>query len=300
MTAEVFGALIFMKRLGIFRKKNLSEGEGSGGQGQSDAAPETMQTRQKAKTTRRRERIKIDLLIHDLKVPLAVIEAGITSLLSRTEKYGALTDKQIRVLKRALRNTKVTQALVSDALELGRSREGIINLSRCRLSELIGESLVEVFDLSHGALAEEIRACTDLSHLRHTLSAQGLWLDVGEDLWRREVTLDVAKVRQILRNLLSNALKYRKSRVDLEVRERSGLLELAVGDDGEGIPAGYHRKIFECYFQMEAGAECPVRGHGLGLAGVMVLLEDMGGSLALESDTGKGAKFIVRIPLGTT
>lgn len=259
-----------------------------------------MKTQQSATRTQRRERIKIDLLIHDLKVPLAVIEAGITSLLNRTEKYGGLTDKQIRVLHRALRNTKVTQTLVSDALELGRSREGIINLSRCRLSEVIGESLVEVFDLSHGTLAEEIRACTGLGPLCDTLKAQGLWLNVHEDLWCREVILDVAKVRQILRNLLSNALKYRKNRVDLEVREGGGFLELSVSDDGEGIPAGYHQKIFECYFQMDAGAECPVRGHGLGLAGVMVLLEDMGGSLSLESDTGKGARFIVRVPLKTT
>jgi hypothetical protein len=49
-----------------------------------------------------RRRIKFDLLIHDLKVPLAVIEAGITALMERVEKYGPLTEKQKKVLKRAL------------------------------------------------------------------------------------------------------------------------------------------------------------------------------------------------------
>ena len=73
-----------------------------------------------------RERIKIDLLIHDLKGPLAVVETGITSLLQRREKYGPITEKQEKALMRALRNTKVIQSLVNDILELGRSREGII------------------------------------------------------------------------------------------------------------------------------------------------------------------------------
>jgi hypothetical protein len=53
-----------------------------------------------------KQRIKIDLLIHDLKVPIAVIEAGVTSLLERTEKYGPLTEKQRKVIKRILRRTK--------------------------------------------------------------------------------------------------------------------------------------------------------------------------------------------------
>ena len=92
---------------------------------------------------RRRNRIKVDLLIHDLKVPLAVIEAGVLSLLTRTEKYGALTEKQVKVLTRALRNTKVTQTLVSDALELGRSRAGIMNTAAAAWPSLIEEALIE-------------------------------------------------------------------------------------------------------------------------------------------------------------
>jgi len=70
-----------------------------------------------------RKRIKTDLLIHDLKVPLAVVETGIISLLQRREKYGPITEKQEKVLARALRNTKVIQSLVNDILELGKSRK---------------------------------------------------------------------------------------------------------------------------------------------------------------------------------
>lgn len=247
----------------------------------------------------RRERIKIDFLIHDLKVPLSVIEAGILSLLNRPEKYGPLTEQQQNVLARALRNTKITQTLVRDALELGKSREGIINRNRFRLSDLIEQALVEVFDLSHYKTADEIRCCDSLESLKRTLEKDGISLLVNEELWEEEVSLDSAKVIQILRNLLNNALKYRKSEVELGVDKGNARLVLSVKDDGEGIPVRYHQKIFECYFQMDENQPHVVRGHGLGLAGVMVLVEDMGGKLSLESDEGRGAKFIVQLPLET-
>ncbi len=116
-----------------------------------------------------RERIKIDLLIHDLKVPLAVVETGVTSLLQRREKYGSLTEKQEKALKRAQRNTKVIQSLVNDILELGRSRAGIVSLKRLKFSDLIKQALIEIFDLVDRTTSERIRICTDLPKLRDIL-----------------------------------------------------------------------------------------------------------------------------------
>jgi two-component system OmpR family sensor kinase len=244
-----------------------------------------------------RERIKIDFLIHDLKVPLAVVETGVTSLLQRREKYGPLTEKQEQALARALRNTKVIQSLVNDILELGRSREGIVSLKSLKFSDLIEQALIEIFDLIDRNTSERIKICTDLPQLRETLEEKGLMLFMEEALWCQEVCLDETKIRQILRNLLINALKYRKSRVELEVDKKDVYLVLSVKDDGEGIPSIYHKKIFESYFQMDVTDSSTVRGHGLGLAGVMILVEDMGGELFLESDEGKGAKFLVKLPL---
>jgi two-component system OmpR family sensor kinase len=244
-----------------------------------------------------RERIKIDFLIHDLKVPLAVVETGVTSLLQRREKYGPLTEKQEQALARALRNTKVIQSLVNDILELGRSREGIVSLKSLKFSDLIEQALIEIFDLIDRNTSERIKICTDLPQLRETLEEKGLMLFMEEALWCQEVCLDETKIRQILRNLLINALKYRKSRVELEVDKKDVYLVFSVKDDGEGIPSIYHKKIFESYFQMDVTDSSTVRGHGLGLAGVMILVEDMGGELFLESDEGKGAKFLVKLPL---
>lgn len=244
-----------------------------------------------------RQRIKLEFLIHDLKVPLAVIEAGIQSLIQKMDKYGPLTERQMKVLERALRNTIVTKTLVNDVLELGRSGEGIISKARLSPSSFIEDALVQVLDLTDHATAEKVGECSGLSALQNTLSQVGIILEADEKMWKREVFLDESKIKQIVRNLLNNALKYRKQRIELKLWEDGRFLVISVKDDGEGIPADYHNRIFECYFQMDMRTDHCVRGHGLGLAGVQVLLEDMGGEMSLESDAGKGATFVVKIPL---
>ena len=244
-----------------------------------------------------KQRIKFDFLVHDLKVPLAVIEAGLTSLIQKTDKYGPLTDKQLKVLKRALRNTLVTRTLVNDALELGRSSQGIINKASLPLSGFVVQTLVEIFDLVDLEASDCVRGCDTLSVLKEQLSEKGIFLTVDEGLWHQEVSMDESKMKQIIRNLLSNALKYKKKRVELKIGKEADSFVVIVCDDGDGIPSGYHDKIFECYFQMDMQGDYCVRGHGVGLAGVMILVEDMGGRLFLESDVGKGATFSVRVPL---
>jgi len=259
--------------------------------------PVKINSEQGEKSHSDRKRVKTDLLIHDLKVPLAVIEAGIVSLLRRVEKYGPLTKKQEKVLVRVLRNTKVTKTLVNDALELGRSRKGIVNITYFSLSDLIERTLVEIFDLADSGAAEMIKSCVDLTRFREILNEKGILLNIDENLWCQEIYQDKAKLIQILRNLLNNALKYRKSRVILDIYRYNDTLVILVKDDGEGIPSIYHKKIFESYFQMDNSSACTVRGHGLGLAGVMALTEDMGGQISLKSEEGKGAEFSIKLPL---
>ncbi len=246
-----------------------------------------------------RERIKIDLLIHDLKVPLAVIEAGLVALLNKREKYGPVTERQEKVFARVLRNTKVLKTLVNDALELGRCEEGVVNFSTFTLSGLIEEALEEIFDLTDASATEEMKRCVALAAFREVLEGKGVHLFIEEELWGEKICQDYGKLNQILRNLLNNALKYRKSLVELKIDRTDTSIIFSVKDDGEGIPAAYHEKIFECYFQMEPDARgsCSVRGHGLGLAGVMVLVEDLGGKLFLDSDEGLGTRFLVKLPL---
>ncbi|MCG8683327.1 MAG: HAMP domain-containing histidine kinase [Desulfobacterales bacterium] len=241
--------------------------------------------------------IKTEILIHDLKVPISVIDAGAKSLLNRQSTYGPLTDKQTKVIKRIIRNTLTTQRLVNDMLELGRSREGVVNLSQFRVSALVIEVLVEIFDLANPPMAEMIRKTKSYEGLTKVLASCGFYLAFDNDTWSTEVCLDKAKVRQIVRNLATNALKHRCERVDILglIEDRS--LRIKVRDDGPGIPASEHQKIFNTYFTTGGSLDNAINSHGLGLAGVLVLLRDMGGDLSLDSELGKGAEFTVRIPV---
>ena len=241
--------------------------------------------------------IKTEILIHDLKVPISVIDAGAKSLLNRQGSYGPLTDKQIKVLKRIIRNTLITQRLVNDVMELGRSREGVMITSDFPISVLVTSVLMEIFDLSDPAVAEDIRKIKTYNELAQAVQASGARLSFDPKVWKTMVHLDEAKVRQVLRNLATNAFKHRSSFVEISGSIEENQLTLKVKDDGRGISPADHQRIFETYFTTGSSIETAIQSHGLGLAGVMVLLKDMGGTLRLSSDNGKGAEFIVKIPL---
>lgn len=241
--------------------------------------------------------IKTEILIHDLKVPISVIDAGAKSLLNRRDAYGPLTEKQEKVLKRIIRNTLTTQRLVNDVLELGRSREGVMVLKEFTVSSLIMAVLVEIFDLSDPSMAEVIRKAASYSELGNCLESSGFRLEFPRETWNHKVCLDEAKVRQVLRNLVSNAVKHRNSLVEIMGEIEGKKLHLKVKDDGQGIPSTDQQRIFETYFTTGGSIENAIVSHGLGLAGVMVLLKDMGGCLGLDSEDGKGALFSVTIPL---
>jgi signal transduction histidine kinase len=241
--------------------------------------------------------IKTEILIHDLKVPISVINAGARSLLERQDTYGPLTEKQIKVLNRIVRNTLATQRLVNDVLELGRSREGVMICSHFTVASLVVGVLVEVFDLADPNVADAVRKVTTYADLEQVLAGAGVTLAFQKSTWEACVCLDAAKVRQILRNLVTNAFKHRTARVDIRGMIEDNSLTLWVKDDGRGIPRADHQRIFDTYFTTGGSIEDAIQSHGLGLAGVMVLLRDMGGEMVLESDAGHGAEFKVSIPL---
>ena len=146
--------------------------------------------------------------------------------------------------------------------------------------------------------AEKISRTKKLSEFAKILENHGFKLNMDESLWSEEITLDIRKVRQVFRNLLSNALKFRKKEVTLDISIDDMKFIISIMDDGKGIEKEFHEKVFEEYFQLGDERDCCIRGHGLGLAGALVLVEDMGGEMILESEKDKGARFTVKLPLG--
>ncbi len=241
--------------------------------------------------------IKIELMIHDLKVPISVIDTGVKSLLNRIDTYGPLTEKQQKVLKRILRNTNNTKRIVNDVLELGRSSEGIMIYKDTSLAFIISAVLIEVFDLSDTQTSERIKKSTSLKDTKSAVSSNGIIISVEKKLWAKPLYLDENKIIQILRNLITNALKFRAETIEIFSKVKENHLILSVKDDGRGIAEADHKKIFNSYCTCGSSINSIVESHGIGLAGVMVLIKDMGGKLTLTSEEGKGAEFLVKIPL---
>jgi signal transduction histidine kinase len=106
---------------------------------------------------------------------------------------------------------------------------------------------------------------------------------------------DVARLEQVVGNLLSNALKYgNRKPVHLRVRREGAFATLAVTDTGPGIPASEHRRIFERFERAHSGG---LSGMGLGLWIVREIVDAHGGSIELVSVPNQGSTFTVRLPL---
>lgn len=134
----------------------------------------------------------------------------------------------------------------------------------------------------------------------HTGAAEsaGLALSLEVDgLVPDRVSLDGARVRQILDNLVGNALKFtERGSVVVRLAHRDGAIEFSVVDTGRGIPKDAADHVFDAFVQVEGADEATQRGSGLGLAIVKQLVDAMGGSVRLDSEVGVGSTFRVRIP----
>jgi signal transduction histidine kinase len=100
-------------------------------------------------------------------------------------------------------------------------------------------------------------------------------------------------------NLVKNALHHRRERVDIGLAIDGGRLVLTVSDDGPGVDPAHRELIFRRYAQVTNEAVAR-RGHGLGLAGALILARCLGGDIRVDSRAGQGATFTLTVPLAST
>ena len=113
------------------------------------------------------------------------------------------------------------------------------------------------------------------------------------------INSDDGKLRQVASNLLSNAVKYtpKGGTITISAEKRGKYVEVCVEDTGPGISEEYHEKIFEKFIQVQNGKERVKRGTGLGLPIVKYIIKHLGGRVWVESEEGKGAKFLFALPI---
>jgi len=240
--------------------------------------------------------IEIEFLIHELKDPVSIIETGVRMLLERREAYGPLSDKQEKTLKRVLRNAQKARTMMHGLLEIGRSEAGCFVCSCFSLVPTVQDMVMESVESVCPAIFEQIGSRDNLEDAMTFLTSQKIHLHLGSEVSDIELNLDEVKFRQIAGNLIKNALHHRRERIDIRLEFRNHKIWVEVSDDGPGIGAEHHEMVFRRYTQIKASDALTRTGHGLGLAGALILAQSMGGTIEIISRKGKGATFRLSLP----
>jgi len=236
-----------------------------------------------------------DLLVHDLRGPLSIASMTSKNLLYNANRYGPLTDEQSRMLDRILRNLRKSERLLKEMVEILRSEEGLFKKEFFSVEQVVREALLDAMESIAPTLVEKLCYVESWEEFRNHLQAHGIFVEIEGKYYKYPFCHDQEKIQQILRNLMSNALKYRTERVKVTIRGETDLLIL-VEDDGIGIPPNEQELIFGRFVRLNDEKHPDVPGLGLGLTGVKALVEAMDGEIKLTSAEGAGTKFTVRIP----
>jgi signal transduction histidine kinase len=237
----------------------------------------------------------LDLLIHDLTGPLSVASTSAASLFQRESRYGPLTDQQKRLIERILRNVRKAQTLLNEMIEISRCEEGLFQKEFFPIEDILKGSLLDVLEIHDPQMMEKLSGAKSLGESRSLLETHGIFITITGKYCQSPFCHDQKKIQQILRNLFSNAMKYRRSRVEVCISGDSDLC-ISFEDDGVGIPLEEQEAIFDRFVRLKEKRHAGIPGLGLGLTGVKALLEAMRGDITVASREGTGARFIVRIP----
>jgi len=242
--------------------------------------------------------IQIEFLIHELKDPIAVIDAGARLLLENSDKCGALTARQEKVLQRILRSAKKARSMLHDILETGRSKAGCFSCCRFKPDEALYDVLIDSMEtILSGSSYEHQKKFEYKGELIKWFAEQGVSLDIAPGIMGEEIEQDETKFRQIAGNLFKNALYYRAGQVEIQLNRKDDFLILNVADDGPGIEPEDHQNVFKRYVKGENRPGSTRKGHGIGLAGALVMARCLGGDIEIESRRGKGARFRLIFPV---
>jgi two-component system OmpR family sensor kinase len=241
--------------------------------------------------------IEIEFLIHELKDPLAIIETGLRTLMERQDKYGSLSAGQEKTLARALRNSKKAREMLNNLLEIGRSEAGCFICCLFHPAQSAYQSLKDSLETVAGSIFEQFRNYENESEALTFLSKAGIFLDIDSRVAQIEMFQDEIKFRQIVGNLIKNGLHHRRNHLEVKMMLENGYLVTEITDDGPGIDPGHHELIFRRYAQVNECSIVPRKGHGLGLAGALILARCLGGDIAVKSRKGSGATFRLTLPL---
>jgi two-component system phosphate regulon sensor histidine kinase PhoR len=214
---------------------------------------------------------------HELKTPLSSIKAYTETLLAGASKDPVHCE---RFLNRIDEQAGHLHQLIMDMLSLAR-----IEASQSSL------------ELANVPVDGVVRRC--LADYEPQAAARQVALESLSSDANIRVRADEEGLRQILSNLIDNAIKYTPAggRVTVDCRADGGSAMIEVADTGVGIAQEHHDRLFERFYRVDKARSRELGGTGLGLSIVKHLTQSMGGSVKVASQVGTGSRFTVRLPL---
>lgn len=219
----------------------------------------------------------INNMTHEFKTPISTIEVA-SEVLQQPEiareperllNYATIINKENKRLKNQVERVLQLASLENDALELKRTMVGVHSL------------VVDVVDqltpsLGEGTLRTELNADND------------------------KVVADTLHLTNVIYNLLDNAIKYSEGKPDITIRTQNenNHLVLTVEDKGVGMTKEEVKQVFDKFYRVATGNRHDVKGFGIGLSYVKLIIKELGGSIDVESEPGKGSSFIVKLRNG--
>jgi len=226
---------------------------------------------------RRADQIRRDFVAnvsHELRTPLTAIRGYVEALLDdRSDSEDAR-----KFLEIIARHSERMERLVSDLLRLARldARQEALDLASCDLQQLFNTVIADV---------------------AQTAEAKDQQITTAVDSGGSRVTADPAKLHDVLRNLVENAVHYSPDHaaIRLEAMHQNGVVRISVSDSGPGIPPEDLLRVFERFYRVDKSRARP-GGTGLGLAIVKHLVELHGGQAVAENRPEGGARFVITLP----
>jgi signal transduction histidine kinase len=234
---------------------------------------------QELETASRHKSDFLATMSHELRTPLNAI-IGFSEVLHE-QMFGELNERQLAYVDDVLAAGKHLLSLINDVLDLAKIEAGKMEL-----------------ELSEVAIPEVLRSAVSMHSER--ASRGGVELSLTTEPEEITISADGRRVRQIVFNLVSNAVKFTpaEGRVDVSARLDDGQVEIAVADTGPGIAPEELETIFEEFKQATDAKRA--EGTGLGLPLSRKLVELHGGRLWVESAAGNGSTFRFTLPVGPT
>ncbi|MFD1771063.1 sensor histidine kinase [Sphingobacterium suaedae] len=218
----------------------------------------------------------INSLTHELRTPVTTVSVAIEALQSYIDPQDSAAREQYHAM--AIEELDHLSVMIDRVLEIADSDHTD--------TKMLKMEPIDLKTVIHKSVA----------HLRLTQSHRGVTLSWEEPIQHFTVMGDAHHLKNLMNNLLDNAIKYGAMHIEISIYEDEKHVSIDVKDDGMGIPLAYQQQVFEPFFRVPNGDLYSVKGFGLGLPYVKRVVEQHRGRLKLKSKEGVGSIFIIIIP----